>query len=220
MYLWAFGILGLVAVVLAQQNNRWNCSRVGNSTFERYCIIANLIDLPAPREVLEVNYTSNTTVNEGNKLSLEQVQSKPSSVQWPVDEGQFYTLIKTDSDSSSERSTINHWLLVNIPGVNFTLNITAGDEIVEYLGANPPKNTGLHRYVFLAYRQVDLLNATELSKQYSSSNRANFQIKKFALENGIGNPVAGNFYLAQSSSAHLMLATFSLALGSLFCTLF
>lgn len=31
--------------------------------------------------------------------------------------------------------------------------IEKGDEVVGYIGAGPPKNTGLHRYVFLVYKQ-------------------------------------------------------------------
>lgn len=48
----------------------------------------------------------------------------------------------------SEREWL-HWAVVNIPGSN----VTAGNTIAEYVGSGPPKDSGLHRYVFLVFRQ-------------------------------------------------------------------
>lgn len=42
-----------------------------------------------------------------------------------------------------------HWVVINIPGTD----ITAGDELLSYVSAAPPCNSGLHRYVFLIYEQ-------------------------------------------------------------------
>ena len=38
-----------------------------------------------------------------------------------------------------------HWLVVNIPGTA----VAQGEAISTYVGAGPPKVTGLHRYIFL-----------------------------------------------------------------------
>ena len=38
-----------------------------------------------------------------------------------------------------------HWVVMNIPGNR----VSAGETRSEYIGAGPPKGTGLHRYVFL-----------------------------------------------------------------------
>lgn len=42
-----------------------------------------------------------------------------------------------------------HWTVTNIPGAQ----VEKGDTIAEYVGSGPPKDTGLHRYVFLVYKQ-------------------------------------------------------------------
>lgn len=42
-----------------------------------------------------------------------------------------------------------HWLIVNIPGGN----LTAGQELLDYVGSGPQPGYGLHRYVFLIYKQ-------------------------------------------------------------------
>lgn len=38
---------------------------------------------------------------------------------------------------------------MNIPGND----ISKGDTVIEYVGAGPPPDTDLHRYVFLVYKQ-------------------------------------------------------------------
>lgn len=38
-----------------------------------------------------------------------------------------------------------HWVVVNIPGGD----VSKGEVCAEYVGAGPPKGTGLHRYIIL-----------------------------------------------------------------------
>lgn len=56
--------------------------------------------------------------------------------------------------------------------------------------------TGLHRYVFLVYKQNGKISDSEHGKLPSNSGakRGNFKIEAFAKKHGLGNPVAGNFY--------------------------
>lgn len=69
----------------------------------------------------------------------------------------------------------------------------------EYIGSGPGKDTGLHRYVFLIYKQNGKLNFDEkrLTNRSSREDRRSFRISKFAEKYQLGNPVAGNFYLAE-----------------------
>ena len=39
-----------------------------------------------------------------------------------------------------------HWMVFNIPGAH----LAKGQEWWTYIGAGPPKDTGLHRYIFLS----------------------------------------------------------------------
>lgn len=68
----------------------------------------------------------------------------------------------------------------------------------EYIGSGPGQDTGLHRYVFLIYKQNEKLNFDEkrLTKRSSREDRRCFSISKFAEKYQLGNPIAGNFYLA------------------------
>lgn len=82
----------------------------------------------------------------------------------------------------------------NIPGNN----VSQGETLSAYVGSGPPEGTGLHRYVFLVYKQNAKLNFDEPRlTNTSGDNRGCFSIAKFAEKHNLGNPVAGNFYQAE-----------------------
>ncbi|OZC05866.1 phosphatidylethanolamine-binding protein [Onchocerca flexuosa] len=85
-------------------------------------------------------------------------------------------------------------LVINIPGQN----VSSGTVLSDYIGSSPPKGTGLHRYVFLVYKQPgNIRNIQHGHLTTSGKNRANFKIVKFAKKHHLGNPVAGNFFQAK-----------------------
>lgn len=100
----------------------------------------------------EVTYPSGVNVNFGNELTPTDVKDAPQ-VLWEAEEGAYYTLLMTDPDAPSRENhtfrEVRHWLIMNI----LNSDIKSGDEIVEYRGSGPPKDTGLHRYIFLIFKQ-------------------------------------------------------------------
>lgn len=90
----------------------------------------------------------------GDELTPTQVRTTPY-VTWKAEQDEFYTLIMVDPDAPSRTNhtlrEVRHWLVVNIPE-DF---VDGGDEVIEYLGSGAQKDTGLHRYVFLVYKQLD-----------------------------------------------------------------
>lgn len=75
------------------------------------------------------------------------------TLKWNADKDTLYTLIMTDPDAPSRADPkyreVRHWLVINIPADD----VNAGEAIFEYIGSGPPEGTGLHRYVFLVYKQ-------------------------------------------------------------------
>lgn len=152
----------------------------------------------APAKSVEVKYKkSNKEAKLGNELTPKDVRETPE-VTFEADHDAFYTLIMTDPDAPSRKNPIrrefHHWLVGNIPGNS----VNKGNVLSAYVGSGPPKNTGLHRYVFLVYKQQGKIDFDEpiLSKNDGKS-RGNFSAKKFAEKYKLGNPIAGNFYQAQ-----------------------
>lgn len=95
---------------------------------------------------------SGVNVCLGNELTPSQVKDKPQ-VTWNAEKDAYYTLVMTDPDATSRTNPdlreIRHWLVMNIPECAIGL----GDEVIEFIGSGPQKSTGLHRYVFLVYKQ-------------------------------------------------------------------
>lgn len=103
----------------------------------------------------------------------------------------------TDPDAPSRKDHSyrewHHLLVGNIPGND----VSKGEVLSDYVGSGPPEGTGLHRYVFLVYKQNGKLTFDEPKlPNNSADNRGCFSIKKFANKYNLGTPVAGNFYQA------------------------
>lgn len=63
----------------------------------------------------------------------------------------------TDPDAPSRQNPVfremRHWIVGNIPGNR----IADGETLFDYIGSGPSPDTGLHRYVFLLYKQTGKL---------------------------------------------------------------
>ncbi|KAK6643612.1 hypothetical protein RUM43_005122 [Polyplax serrata] len=164
---------------------------------EKYEVVPDVVK-SVPSEVAEIKY-GNLALNLGNELTPAQVKNPPSTIKWKADEGTFYTLCMTDPDAPSRKEPKfrewHHWLVVNIPGND----LEKGETLSEYIGSGPPKGTGLHRYVFLIYKQNSKMETSHLRKLSNTSgdHRGKFSIQKFSEEHNLGNPIAGNFFQAQ-----------------------
>lgn len=106
-----------------------------------------------PPHPLLVKYSTEVVIEQGNILVPSQVKGRPIEVQWPAESGDLYTLLLLDVDAPSREEpslrSVLHWLVVNIP----ENGIDKGDTIAEFIGAGPGRDTGLHRYAMLVYKQ-------------------------------------------------------------------
>lgn len=170
--------LALVAIALSTNSLHLDVHQQRASTMEEAQIIPDVIDAIGETKLqvgflyilhqkcifidifvfvfkLKVNYfDSNVAPNWGNELTPTQVQNKPN-VSWTAEPETFYTLIMSDPDAPSRTDPkfreVCHWTVVNIPGTD----LNKGDALFDYIGSGPPEGTGLHRYVFLLFKQHD-----------------------------------------------------------------
>ncbi|KAK3595323.1 hypothetical protein CHS0354_004478 [Potamilus streckersoni] len=166
--------------------------------FDKDGVVPDIID-KAPTRQLKLLYGS-IDVLSGMVLTPSQVKDRPK-VEYEAEKEEFYTLIMNDPDAPSRKDPVmgewHHWLVTNIPGAD----VSKGEEVTQYVGAGPPKGTGLHRYVFLLYKQPKgKMNFKELPKLTSQSGdrRANNKVREFVKKYEMGKHlVAGNFFQAE-----------------------
>lgn len=156
-------------------------------------IVPDVIDV-APQATIYIKYPNGKEVNLGNELTPTEVKDEPI-VNWKADNDQYYLLVMTDHDTPEVVREVKHWLVGNIKGND----LSTGEIFAEYLGSGPPKGTGLHKYIFLVYKQPGKIEFQEPPKSTHNSrnNRLKFSVKNFAKKYNLGDPIAGNYYKAQ-----------------------
>ncbi|XP_015610252.1 protein D2 isoform X2 [Cephus cinctus] len=159
-------------------------------------VIPDVVDT-VPPSFAKVVYPNNLTIEIGKEYTPTQVKDQPS-VSWDAEAGSFYTLCMTDPDAPSRKEPKfrewHHWLVGNISGND----VSKGEVLSEYIGSGPPPDTGLHRYVFLVYKQPGKLTFDEKRlTNKSGENRGLFSIRKFAAKYKLDEPIAGNMYQAK-----------------------
>ncbi|KAH9873915.1 hypothetical protein IAQ61_004542 [Plenodomus lingam] len=167
----------------------------------------------------------------GNTIKPKKLQNKPDIVLHGItntvagdDKAQkmTYVITLTDPDAPSrdnpEWSEMCHWIASNVTISQETLSIlplpefglteqTASkqdggpDDVVEYKPPGPPKKTGKHRYVFLAFapknRTTEPLHLSKpKDRQHWGTGMERGGVRDWAVENGLF-PVAANFIYAQ-----------------------
>ncbi|XP_045770241.1 phosphatidylethanolamine-binding protein homolog F40A3.3-like [Maniola jurtina] len=165
-------------------------------SFEANGVVPDVIPR-APQASVTVKFNNGAEVNNGNVLTPTQVKDAPR-VSWLADPNTFYTLVMTDPDAPSRKEPTfresHHWLVCNILGNE----VEVGDTLSAYIGSGPPPGTGLHRYVYLVYKQPGKIDFDEPRlPNNSAEKRGGFSIAKFAKKYNLGDPIAGNFYQAE-----------------------
>ncbi|KAM4052663.1 phosphatidylethanolamine-binding protein 1-like [Anomaloglossus baeobatrachus] len=152
-----------------------------------------------PAQPLSVSYGPLVIEELGQVVTPTQVQNRPTNISWEgMDADKLYTLVLTDPDAPSRKNPKfrewHHFLLVNMKGND----INSGCVLSDYVGAGPPKGTGLHRYVWLVYEQKEHLNCNEkVLTNRSGQHRGTFKVLSFRQKYGLGSPVAGSCFQAE-----------------------
>ncbi|KAI8426981.1 hypothetical protein MSG28_014636 [Choristoneura fumiferana] len=149
------------------------------SLFKKHCVVPDVINTP-PSELAHVQYSSSLhNVDPGKELTPTQVKDKPV-VKWAAKENVYYVLAMVDPDAPSREKPKfrewHHWLVGNIQGGD----LNKSEVLSDYIGSGPPKGTGLHRYVFLVYKQPEKCDFSKvpnglLEQRGSTFNRMSIQ---------------------------------------------
>ena len=145
------------------------------------------------------------------QITIRQVQNEPLlSVDSAIDTDKLYTVIMTDPDAKDrikhEKREWVHFVAINCPvtenkkAKKYVFDTKNGEILIEFVRSKPPKDTGLHRYVFLVYQQtkkIDINNCNQPKLGVKGKGRALWSAKKFAATSPCNKLIAGNFFQAK-----------------------
>ncbi|RVW86959.1 CEN-like protein 2 [Vitis vinifera] len=137
-------------------------------------VIGDVVDSFCSTVKMTVTYNSNKQVYNGHELFPSSIMTDPD--------------VPGPSDPYLREHL--HWIVTDIPG---TTDSTFGREIVNY--EMPRPNIGIHRFVFLLFKQKRRQTVNP------PSSRDRFSTRNFAEENELGPPVAAVFFNAQRETA-------------------
>lgn len=161
-------------------------------------IVPDLIEA-LPKAMLKASFEAGR-IQMGNAFTPKQASSEPMSVEFPRTAGYKYAIAMLDPDAPSYREPkfrpTLHWLVVNVDAgdVAAPVDLKTGTLLYKYRGPKPPLGSGQHRYVLLAYRQQRDVPA---SAAIAFEKRKNFNMGKFANDEGLGKPVAINYFISE-----------------------
>ncbi|KAL3280720.1 hypothetical protein HHI36_003956 [Cryptolaemus montrouzieri] len=170
--------------------------------FIKYEIDTRLFQLPQNK--LIVHY-GNDKVNLGTELKPKDINGTPTVV-YDADPEAYYTLTMFDIDAPSRKKhffgDFVNWMVVNIPGSK----LHKGETLFEYIPVWPHKDTGIHRIVFLLFKQHhnQIFNEEYVPRKFMNfQKRIGFSLVKFSWKYNLGRPIAGNFFQIQHDESYI-----------------
>jgi len=124
--------------------------------FKEHGVVPDVIDTWPPN-VAKVDFSTSASANLGNVLTVKDTQRMPTLYS-PTENHALYTCMLVDPDALSRKThefrNYCHWVQVNVPGTGSEhVDVHKGHNVVPYMGPAPPAKSGLHRYVFLVFKQ-------------------------------------------------------------------
>ncbi|XP_014257169.1 phosphatidylethanolamine-binding protein homolog F40A3.3-like [Cimex lectularius] len=138
--------------------------------FETTCQIGGLV--LTKDEIIKVSDDNCDSVYKKQQFAYLPKVTFPNAEQ-----DQTYTVICIDPDAPNHPKGhyYLHWIRANIPGNDLAEgNTSNGEDLIEYIGPAPPAHTGLHRYMFLAFKHSD--PALRLKTKLTQQERRRFNL--------------------------------------------
>ncbi|KAK1231825.1 hypothetical protein PQX77_005039 [Marasmius sp. AFHP31] len=190
---------------LAQENQTF-----GNVTqaFRDAKVVPDVIPVFNPSALLDVVFTDNSTmqnvnVTPGMNLTMTQTSSAPQfflRANETLPGNAPYVLAIVDPDAPTPQNTsisqFRHFLGGGFRVDNSTSelkNTTAA--LSDFTPPTPPDGSDPHRYVVVVFNQPTDFDTVAQRLVNASTPRTNFNLTTFSRDVGMGNPIAGNFFL-------------------------
>ncbi|KAI8889127.1 PEBP-like protein [Backusella circina FSU 941] len=174
-----------------------------NGSLEKVEIIPDLLQGPVSSStLLKIDYPNGKDVALGNTLTPQETSERPNVFFVAPEQDDHYTLVMTDPDAPTRTDRKfgpwRHWVVVNIPGSDLGAIHNKDNQHTPYIGPGPGKDSGVHRYTFLLYKQANKNQSFEAMPHEDKPHRRTFDIKKFESDHQL-ELVAVNFFTCSNN---------------------
>jgi phosphatidylethanolamine-binding protein (PEBP) family uncharacterized protein len=122
---------------------------------------------------IDIKLSFNSKEIKYNDLLTKEETSTIPIIKFNKEEGKSYTIIIIDPDAPYPTKPIYKYMLHML--------VTNNDnEVVKYMGPNPPADSAPHRYYTCIFEQESLIANT---KKFHTRSRSNFDLKQYVLDN-------------------------------------
>lgn len=134
----------------------------------------------------------------GDCLSAPETHVPPSSVSFQAEDStDKYTLVMTDPDAPDRSEHLFrefvHYVVSDVTAQSLAAGgALEGNVVLDYLGVGAPHASGLHRYVFLLFKQLESSSPASLAQAFEG--RGGKKVCVAAREAGLGAVVAATWF--------------------------
>jgi hypothetical protein len=194
--------------------------KAAEAHFQNAGLVPALLATFEPVALLDANYAGVGDIQQGQKLTKDQVGPAPTFTVVPANSSVKldgnYTLAMVDAGpvgSDQSAGQTRHWLVngLTISGGKFSNSSAVA--ITEYAGPAPPAGSGPHRYVFLLYAQPSTFSPPS---EFSQPNIgvSVFNVNDYAKNSNLGPVVAGSYITVEEGTASASLSATSAVVTS------
>ncbi|KAL0567636.1 hypothetical protein V5O48_014355 [Marasmius crinis-equi] len=171
-------------------------------------VVPDVLASFSPRALLDVVFTDNSSmqalnVTPGMNLTTAQTANEPQfflRANGTLQANASYVLAIVDPDAPTPQNTsisqFRHFLGGGFQVDNSTSQLqNTSAALSDFAPPTPPDGSDPHRYVVLVFDQPNGFNASAQPLVNASTPRNNFNLTTFGQAVGLGNPIAGNFFL-------------------------
>ncbi|KDQ20885.1 hypothetical protein BOTBODRAFT_183595 [Botryobasidium botryosum FD-172 SS1] len=184
------------------------------AVFKKEGVVPNVLSSFKPVAYLYETYKlangTYKTVLPNTPLAREDTQAIPefsvkvdaTATPWATTKKFVLAIVDPDAPSreTPTRGQIRHLLATDVLAGSASTRVEGArtlsfpvSPVSPYRGPSPPAGSGYHRYISLLYAQPPKLDISFLDV----ANVSNWNVEDFAKKAGLGEPLAGTFFIAQ-----------------------
>jgi len=173
--------------------------------FQNAQLVPAPIPVFEPIALLDANFQGLGSITPGQLVSKDEVATAPKLTLTPANSsvsfnGNYTVAMVVNDDRGSGQ--MRHWLINGAKITDNKVTFKGATTITEYVGPNPPANSGPHSYVIVVYAQgKDFVPPQNLSGPVPGVQP--FDFPSYVKNTNLGPLIAGNYFTVEQGNANV-----------------